>query len=349
MKKKTWIILILMVLAISGYRLSAQQQDFPSAEFQKEVEKLMPETNVPAIGIGIIEEGELRFSKVYGELKDGTPAPDDAIFNIASLSKPITTLLTLQLVSNGDWDLDEPLYHYWVDPDVEDDLTHTTLTTRHVLTHTTGFDNWRRMHPSKTLTFNSEPGTVVGYSGEGFEYLRRAMERKFNKPFEELVDSIIFKPYGMNNSRLLWDEDVHKLVYAEEHNKEGEPYNLKKRVENACASDDVLTTVEDYCLFGVNVMRRTGLSEDVYKDMIRPQAIVRENGAFGLGWFIEQDFYENEYALTHTGSDAGVATKVILMPESQRGIVMLTNGDNGFEIIEKVESAFFASGNSTEE
>jgi CubicO group peptidase (beta-lactamase class C family) len=53
----------------------------------------------------------------YLELKKDTPAPDNAIFNVASLSKPISTLLTLQLVSNGDWDLDEPLYHYWVDPD----------------------------------------------------------------------------------------------------------------------------------------------------------------------------------------------------------------------------------------
>ena len=311
--------------------------------FQKDIEKLMIEKNVPAIGIGIIEEGVLRHSGVYGELKMGTEAPDDAIFNIASLSKPITTVLTLTLVSNGDWDLDEPLYHYWVDPDVINDLTHKELTTRHVLNHTTGFDNWRRMHPSKTLTFNSHPGTKVGYSGEGFEYLRRAMERKFNKPFEELVDSVIFQPYGMNNSRLLWDEDVHKPVYAEEHNKYGQPYNLKKRVENAFASDDVLTTIEDYGLFGVNVMRGTGLSEELYKDMMRPQAIVREDGAFGLGWFIEQNFYKEEFALTHTGSDAGVATKVILLPESKRGIVMFTNGDNGFEIIERVEAEFLAS------
>ena len=345
MKKSNCIIAIFVVLAFSGHNLFAQQQEFPSTGLQKDIERLLLEENVPAIGIGIIEEGKLRSYKVYGELKNRTPAPNDAIFNIASLSKPITTLLTLKLVSNGDWDLDEPLYHYWVDPDVENDLTHKTLTTRHVLNHTTGFDNWRRMHPSKTLTFNFEPGTEVKYSGEGFEYLRRAMERKFNKPFEELVDSVVFKPYGMNNSRLLWDDDVHKLVYAEEHNKDGEPYKLRKRVENACASDDVLTTVRDYGLFGVNVMRGTGLSENVYKDMIIPQAIVRDNGAFGLGWFIEQNFYEDEYALTHTGSDAGVATKVILMPESKRGIVMFTNGDNGFKLIERVEAEFLASGN----
>ena len=344
MKLKISTITIFVVLVITGYGLFAQQSRITSTGFQKEIEILMLEKNVPALGIGIIEEGELRHVAVYGELKKDTPAPDDAVFNIASLSKPITTLLTLHLVSNGDWDLDEPLYHYWVDPDVKDDLTHKLLTTRHVLNHTTGFDNWRRMHPSKKLTFKFEPGTQVNYSGEGFEYLRHAMERKFERPFEELVDSVLFKPYGMNNSRLLWDENVHKLLYAEEHNKEGVPYNLKKRVKNVCASDDVLTTIEDYCLFGVNVMRGTGLSEEVYRDMMRPQAVVKVDGAFGLGWYIEQNFYKNEFALMHTGSDAGVATKVILLPESNRGIVMFTNGDNGFEVIEIVEAEFLASG-----
>ena len=344
MKKRNWFIVIFVVLTIAGNGLYAQKK-LASTSSQDDIEKLMLEKNVPALGIGIIEDGVLRQIKVYGELKKNTPAPYDAIFNIASLSKPITTLLTLRLVSNGDWDLDEPLYHYWVDPDVKNDSTYKILTTRHVLNHTTGFDNWRRMNPSKKLTFNFKPGTKVKYSGEGFEYLRHAMESKFNKPFEELVDSIIFKPYGMNNSSLLWDESVHKSRYAEEHNKEGEPYNLWKRTEDACASDNVLTTIEDYCLFGVNVMKGSGLTEEVHQDMLRLQAIVDENGGFGLGWYIVLNYYKHEYALMHTGSDAGVATKVILLPESKRGIVMFTNGDSGFDIIEKIEAEFLASGN----
>jgi len=173
MKKGNWFIMILAVLVIANSGLFAQQKRLTSTGF---------------------EDGEVRQAKVYGELKKYTPAPDNAIFNIASLSKPISTLLTLRLVSNGDWDLDEPLYHYWVDPDVKDDPLHKKLTTRHVLTHQTGFDNWR---------WNNE--------------------QKFNKPFEELVDSLIFKPYGMKDSRLLWDENMHKSRYAEEHNKEAEP------------------------------------------------------------------------------------------------------------------------------
>ena len=79
--------------------------------------------------------------------------------------------------------------------------------------------------------------------------------------------------------------------------------------------------------------------------MIRLQAVVDENGGFGLGWYIVLNFYNNEYAIMHDGSDRGVATKVILLPESKRGIVMFTNGDNGFDIIKKVEAEFFTSGN----
>ena len=121
MEKRNWIIITLVALVIGNHGLYAQQDQLASASFQEDLEKLMLEKNVPALGVGIIEDGVLRQIRVYGELKTNVPAPYNAIFNIASLSKPISTLLTLQLVSNGNWDLDEPLYHYWVDPDVKDD------------------------------------------------------------------------------------------------------------------------------------------------------------------------------------------------------------------------------------
>jgi len=340
-KLRNSVVLILAIQSISTSNIFAQQEHLTSRTFQEHIEELMIEKNVPVIGIGIIDDGVLRQIQVYGDLKMNSPAPYNAIFNVASLSKPISTLLTLRLVSDGSWNLDEPLYHYWIDPDVLDDPLHRMLTTRHVLTHQTGFDNWRRMHASKELTFNFEPGTAVKYSGEGFEYLRHAIENKFGKPFEELVDAIVFKPYGMNDSRLLWDEDFHESRYAEEHNKEGEPYKLVKRTKNACASDDVLTTIEDYCLFGVNVLNGLGLTEDVHQDMLRLQAITKPDEGFGLGWYIKRNYYKGEYALMHTGSDAGVAAKVILLLESKRGIVMLTNGSDGIDIINEVEAELF--------
>ena len=135
---------------------------------------------------------------------------------------------------------------------------------------------------------------------------------------------------------------MHKSRFAERHNKEGKQYIVEKRTTEAIASAGVLTTIEDYCLFGVNVLKGTGLTKEIYNDMIRPQATVRENVAYGLSWYIKQDFCEGEYALTHTGGDAGICTKIVLLPESNRGIVLFANGDNGFELIKKVEAEFFA-------
>ena len=98
-------------------------------------------------------------------------------------------MVTLKLVEDKQWHLDEPLYHYWIDPDVADDSLHKKLTTRHVLSHQTGLPNWRWMHPSKKLAFDFEPGEGYNYSGEGFVYLARALENKFKKSLAELFRS----------------------------------------------------------------------------------------------------------------------------------------------------------------
>ena len=85
------------------------------------------------------------------KLKKGIAAPENTIFNIASMTKPVVAMLTLKLVESGQWNLDEPLWDYWVDPDVADDPRLAKLTTRYVLSHQTGFPNWRWDKESKKI------------------------------------------------------------------------------------------------------------------------------------------------------------------------------------------------------
>src|SRR5215212_160699 len=172
-----------------------------------QIEKLMKENNIPALGIGIIRDGKLKRIEVFGELRKNEPAPFNAIFNVASLTKPIVAMLALKLASAGKWNLDEPLDSYWIDPDIKDDPRHKKLTTRLVLSHQTGFPNWRLLTKSKKLEFGFEPGTKYQYSGEGFEYLRKALERKFKRPLEELASDLVFKPLQMRDTRFVWDAD----------------------------------------------------------------------------------------------------------------------------------------------
>lgn len=289
----------------------------------------MDSTKVLALGIGVIENEEIKQIKVLGELKEGVPAPENSIFQVASLTKPITEITTLRLVSNGLWDLDEPLFHYWVDPDVKDDPYHKLLTTRHIISHRTGFVNWRWLHSSGKLHFDFEPGTKTQYSGEGLEYLKRSLENKFRMSFEKIVAKYLFVPDGMYDTHFNWDSTINENLYAVAHNREGKPYEIRKNTE-VSAADLLMTTVKDYTQFGVNVLKKKDLNKKVYSEMITYQSADKK---FGLGWELFKNLKNNELALIHSGSDPGVRTIIILLPKSKRGLVIFTNSDNGMAII----------------
>jgi CubicO group peptidase (beta-lactamase class C family) len=295
-----------------------------------QIQKLLNENKIPALGLGVIRDGKLKRVKVFGELKHGEPAPNNTIFNVASLTKPVVALLTLRLVSAGKWNLDEPLDRYWVDPDIKNDPRHKKLTTRLILSHRTGFANWRWLNKSKKLEFDFEPGTKYQYSGEGLEYLRKALEKKFNKPIEKLADKLIFKPLEMRDTRFVWDSKMNESRFAVGHDAKGEAYKIYKNTK-ANAADDLLTTVEDYGKFLVSVINGNGLSRNVFNEMISHQIETKENKYFGLGWEI-YDLGSGEYALSHGGSDEGVQTLVFLLPKSKQGLIIFTNSDNGTNI-----------------
>ncbi len=122
------LILILVVLL-----------SWPKGSWEEQLKK----NNVPALAYGIIEEGQLKEVKVIGELTAGQPAPAHAIFNVASVTKPVFAVAVLKLIAAGELALDEPLHPYWIDPDLVNDDRHKILTPRILLSHQSGFPNWR--------------------------------------------------------------------------------------------------------------------------------------------------------------------------------------------------------------
>lgn len=296
------------------------------------IEKWLEQNKVPTLGLGLIENGVLKQVKVFGKISKGVPMPYNTIFNVASLTKPVTAMVALKLVSLGKWNLDEPVFKYWTDPDIATNPLNTKITTRIILSHQTGFPNWRWMNENKKLSFLFEPGTKYSYSGEGFEYLRKALENKFHKTLQQLADELIFEPLEMNDTRYVWDKKIDASRLAIPYDKEGKMYNhIKNSTPNA--ADDLLTTIEDYGKFLVSVMRAEGLSENIFKEMTTNQVASTKGKHFGLGFEI-YDLGNNEYALSHGGSDKGVQTIVFLLPKSKQGILIFTNSDTGTTVYE---------------
>ncbi len=297
----------------------------PNFENAASVNAWLKANKVPALAIGIIRDSVLQEVKVFGELDKSRPVAYNSIHNVASITKLITTMTTLRLASVDKWDLDEPLQHYWTDPDIANDPRSKTLTTRNILNQQSGFPNWRYQLPGKKLAFIHTPGTEYGYSGEGFEYLRHALEKKFNKSFDVLVNETLLKPLGMTDSRLTWN-DAMIARFAIPHNAEGVALEVDKNTKPN-AADLFKTTIPDLAKFLIAALHNEGLNKDVAAQMIAHATKTKDNRYVGLGWFI-YDLGNGEYAMSHGGDDAGAHSICFLLPKTGDGLIIFANSDN---------------------
>ncbi len=156
----------------------------------KSFEKIIIDHQMVTAGAAIIRNGKITWTGYYGEQAPGIPATKDTMFNVASLAKTVTSEVIVKLVAGDKLSFDETMSPYWVDPDLVDDPRHNKLTPRIVLTHKTGFMNWRFLHDDYRLKFTSDPGTAFGYSGEGMRYVARFIEKNSMKTLRNLFPSM---------------------------------------------------------------------------------------------------------------------------------------------------------------
>lgn len=299
-----------------------------------EINALLHEHHIPVLGLGLIEDGQLQQLRVYGHLKPGTAAPYHTVFNVASLTKPVTALVALQLVNQGKWKLDEPLARYFTDADVARHPYAQKLTTRHVLSHTTGFPNWRWNLASKKLEFEAAPGTCYGYSGEGFEYLRKALEKKFRKPLNQLAKELLFTKLNMTDTDYIQTQAMDASRFAAGYDAQGAAY-VPVQNNPVNAADDLHTTLADYGTFLCFLLNGAGLTPELYAEMTQAQVATQPHKAFGLG--LERYELDNgDFALAHGGSDEGTRCIFFLLPKTRRGLLIFTNSDNGHLLYEKL-------------
>lgn len=333
-RNKQLIILVLLVSAIGCNNI--ENAKIPNNNFdslEEKIMKLMDEYNVPSVGVGIIENNEISYIKVFGEIKEGLPAEENTIFSVASLTKPVFTMFVLKLIQTGNWDLDEPISKYWIDPDISGHPYLQKLNTRHILSHQSGFSNWRSQNPEGKLIFNFEPGTDYQYSGEGYEYLRIAIEQKFKQSVTGLIDSTLFSPLKMNNSRLNWDKGMNEESFAYWHDADGKILKFSKPTgDGVGAASTLMTSVGDFCNLGKYTIDMANSTEVLYTEMKSIISPIKKDYGKGLGWEVVEKISENEYALIHSGWNPGVKTMALLLPKSKRGLVVFTNGDNGYNI-----------------
>lgn len=154
---------------------------------------------IPGVSLAVIKDGKLFYHKTYGvsNTMTGEKVNDNTLFEAASITKPVFAFAIERLAERGVINLDKPLYEYLPYKDIEYDERYKLMTARHVLTHRTGFPNWRSMNKDGKLDLKFTPGTAYSYSGEGFEYLKLVIEKITGKKVEQVLQEEVIEPIGL--------------------------------------------------------------------------------------------------------------------------------------------------------
>jgi hypothetical protein len=82
------------------------------AEVDAHAAEWLKESDVPSAAVAYIEDRKVAWTAVYGEQSPGVPATAKTLYNMASLTKPMTAETVLRLASAGKLSLDEPMFRY---------------------------------------------------------------------------------------------------------------------------------------------------------------------------------------------------------------------------------------------
>lgn len=312
------------------------------------VPRLMKEADVPGLSIALVRNGELAWYHGFGvkDAKTKEPVADDTVFEAASLSKPVFAYAVMKLVESGKLDLDKPLNEYLPgDYDVGPDPRLAAITARRVMSHTTGFPNWRGGDSKLKIFFT--PGEKFSYSGEGFVYLSRVVEHITGKQLDDFMKEYVFGPLEMSSSSYVWRPGFDNLK-ASRHNSLGEP-TPQNKPQRANAAASLHTTAQDYGRFVAAMLKGAGLKPETLRQMLTPQIKVDEGGtnttnrpadklsptiAWGLGWGLQTT---NEgLSFWHWGDNGDTKAFVVAFEKQKLGVVVFTDGANGLSIMPEI-------------
>ncbi|MEB8344438.1 serine hydrolase [Flavobacteriaceae bacterium KMM 6898] len=331
------------------------------------IEQLVKDAHVHGLAVSVFEDNKISTQNTFGYKNYSGKLKLSGNTNMygASLSKAVFGVLVLKLVENGIIDLDTSLESYlpkriyeyqpltkWHDnfSELKNDSLYHKITARMCLNHTSGFPNWRWFEADKLLKVKFEPGTKYLYSGEGMVYLQVVIEKLTGKNLEQLAQEIIFQPLNMDNTSYKWQEEYGE-DFAFGHNTKGELY--QKDMDNEPRSASTLeTTPNDYALFMEAVLQDKILNKSSYRELFKPQIRIRSltqfppgseilsatNDAielsYGLGWGVFKTPYGK--GVFKEGHGDGFQHYTILFPKAKKGIMLMSNSDNGESIFKEV-------------
>jgi beta-lactamase class C len=335
------------------------------------IEALMRGDRMVGLAVGVVENGEIRFLKGYGETVAGSgeQVTTDTVFRWASLSKGVAGDMVALLADRGKLSLYEPVAKYSASLRLPGG-NEQKATVSDVLSHRLGLFGHANdskledgMDPrflrASLAQLNSicPPGSCWAYQNVAYDASAEIVEKVTGKSYAEAVREHLFGPLGMTSASMSREGLVTARRWARPHvgGKNSKPVEVAEPYYRVPAAGGVNSTIKDLAIW---MQAQMGLEPGVLSPRVLEAvqtARVRTPGelgrmrkfrervrtaAYGLGWRIYD--YSGHRVVAHRGGVRGYRSLIMFDPALKSGVVALWNGSSGqpwgleFEVMDMI-------------
>jgi CubicO group peptidase (beta-lactamase class C family) len=319
---------------------------------------------VPAVSIAVIDGYRVAWAAAFGlrDVASNSPASTTTLFQAASMSKPVAAAAILALFErrneNLDADVNTMLRSWRVPPPPNNSPERVTM--RRLLSHSAGvnvhgFAGYDRDALLPTLVqvldgappANSEairvvavPGSATEYSGGGTSIAQQVAVEVSGEPFPAFTQQTLLTSLGMKSST--FDQPLPAALWpraASGYYGDGRPVHRGWHVYPTMAAAGLWTTPTDLATFVVAIQNALrGRGQPPIDSTVAREMTTKASEGFGLGPEVKTRYF------SHNGANEGFQGVFIGLNEGGRGVVVMTNSDNGIliadEIVHSVAKAY---------
>lgn len=364
MKAPAKKLFIAILVTLTSLR-PAQPQSAPPSDLDAYVARALKTFEVPGLSIAIVKDGKTILAKGYGVRKLGasTPVDENTLFGIGSNTKAFTSAALASLVDAHKISWDDPVYQRLPGFQMYDPYVSHEMTIRDLLTHRSGMglgEGDLLFWPHTTYTRDDiiyrlrfmKPASSFRshFAYDNLMYIAagQILPAVTGQSWEDYIREKILVPLGMNATNLSNAAFKPTDDYAFPHSKVDGRLQVIEFVnlDNAGPAGSINSSATEMAKW-VTLQLAHGkfpnseqrlFSEAQSREMWSPQTILPTGDRpgplaalspkfadYALGWGLRD--YHGRKLVGHAGGVAGFVSRVMLVPEENLGVVVLTNAE----------------------
>lgn len=321
-----------------------------------EINERMRVLSVPGVSVAVIHNGRIDWAAGYGvrDIISGEPVTPETMFQAASISKPVSAMLSLKLAQEGLLDIDAPINGLLTSYQLPESDFGGEVTARRILSHTAGlgvhgfpgYGTYESLPSAAQVVAGAgntdavvrveAAGESVRYSGGGSTLLQVALMDITGQDFASLAQKHVLGPLGMVHSTYAQPLDSESWPnHSAAHDWDGRQLRGRFHAYPEQFAAGLWTTPSDLARFAIE-LQRVAAGEDGKvlnakwgQTMLTPEL---RNAALGL--FIEE--FDGASWFQHGGANAGFKCDFRASFTGGHGVVVMTNSELGNDLCDDI-------------